>query len=199
LVSNFLSGGAAGRLAEAAEKYDLKGFTHYVRRDDDGTWMLSHEGLAFFAMAEKLRLIVSLSIRPGLQSPLRQLAERFPGLPFLVHHMGYARANEPAPHPLLQEILASSNLPNIYLKMSGFHYASPTPGEYPYCDCTWIVRAIYEHFGPDRLCWGSDYPVLRYYLTYEQALEAFRSHCTFIPKEHMDKLLGDNLHRLLAV
>ena len=34
--------------------------------------------------------------------------------------------------------------------------------------------------GPDRLCWGSDYPVLRRYLTYQQSIEAFRTHCDFV-------------------
>lgn len=190
--------GGAQRLAEATGKYKLKGFTHYFREDDDGSWMLSKEGLAFFAMAEKLNLIASLYVMPRIQAQLREVAERFPGVPFLVHHMGWAKANEPPPHPLFNEILASSRLPNIYVKLSGFHYASPTPGEYPFPDCRWIVRGLYEHFGPDRLCWGSDYPMSRFYLTYGQTLEAVRIHCDFIAKGDLPKLLGENLHRLLA-
>ena len=35
--------GAADRLAEAADKYTLKGYTHYFRGDDDGSWFFTDE------------------------------------------------------------------------------------------------------------------------------------------------------------
>ena len=70
--------------------------------------------------------------------------------------------------------------------------------EYPYPDCAWLVRALYEHFGPERLHWGSDYPVVRRAMTYQQALEAVRTHCPFIPPEHKARILGDSLGDLLA-
>ena len=72
--------------------------------------------------------------------------------------------------------------PNIHIKMSGFAYVSQVSWDYPHSDTHWIVRALYEHFGPGRLCWGSDYPVVRNFMTYQHALEAFRTHCTFIPE-----------------
>ena len=55
-----------------------------------------------------------------------------------------------------------------------------------------------SNYGPDRLCWGSDYPVVRRAMTYRQALEAVRVHCPFIPTEHKERILGGNLERLLA-
>jgi L-fuconolactonase len=189
--------GAPARLAEAATRYPLAGFTHYVKADDDGTWFLSDEGLAFFRVAEERRLVASLALPARLQPALRPLAERFPGVPFLIHHMGGPKATEPPPYPLLREILASAALPNIRIKLSGFHYAAPVTWEYPYPDCAWLVRALYEHFGPERLHWGSDYPVVRRAMTYRQALEAVRTHCPFIPSEHKARLLGDSLRDLL--
>jgi|SRR5581483_2809487 len=189
--------GAADRLREAAGRYRPAGFTHYVRRDDDGSWFLSDEGLAFFRVAEEHRLIASLSLPPHLQPVLRQLAARFPSVPFLVHHMGQPKATEPPPYPIFRGILASAAAPNVFIKLSGFHYAAPVVWEYPYSDCAWLVRGLYEHFGPHRLCWGSDYPVVRRAMTYRQALEAVRTHCTFIPAEHKALILGENLAHLL--
>lgn len=190
--------GAATRLATTADQYPLAGFTHYVRRDDDGSWFLSEEGLAFFRVAEQRHLIASLALPPGLQPVLCRLAERFPSVPFLVHHMGQPKATEPPPHGLFSQILASAAVPNVFIKLSGFHYAAPVAWEYPYADCAWLIRGLYEHFGPYRLCWGSDYPVVRRAMTYRQALEAVRTHCPFIPQEHKARILGDNLQALLA-
>jgi L-fuconolactonase len=187
--------GAADRLRAAVDRYGLKGFTHYVKRDDDGSWYLSDEGLAFFAVAAERGQIASLAIPARLQPIVRQLAERFPRVPFLCHHMAGVRLADTSTLP---EVLGSAARPNVYVKLSGFHYMSPNGWEYPFSDCREVVRALYEHFGPDRLCWGSDYPVLRRFLTYQQALEAVRTHCDFIPPADRAKILGDNLARLLG-
>jgi L-fuconolactonase len=190
--------GAADRLRETATRHATSGFTHYVKREDDGSWFLGDDGLAFFKAADDLNQIASLAIPAHLQPVLRQVAERFPNVPFLCHHMAGARSAETPPYPLLKGILESAKVPNIFVKMSGFHYVSQVSWGYPYSDCAWIVRALYENFGPDRLCWGSDYPVVRKAMTYQHALEAFRTHCTFIPDDHKARILGDNLGALLA-
>jgi L-fuconolactonase len=190
--------GAVDRLSKIADECPIKGFTHYVRGDDDGSWFLGDEGTAFFKKAEELKLIVSFAIGIQLQPVLRQLAERFPSVPFLCHHMAGARATEPNPYPRLKELLKSASVPNIYIKMSGFHYVSHVNWDYPYPDTGWIVRTLYEHFGPARLCWGSDYPVVRQHMTYRHALEAFRTHCPFVPEGDKAEILGGALHRLLT-
>lgn len=190
--------GAGQRLRDAIDRYDLRGFTHYVKADDDGSWYASEEGLAFFEVAAERRQVVSMAIRPHLQPVVRQLAERFPSVPFLCHHMAGARVSDSSENPLLDEILRSSRVPNIFVKMSGFHYVSRVAWEYPFEDCRPIVRALYDHYGPERLCWGSDYPVVRRALTYQHALEAFRSHCAFIPERERQQILGTNLIRLLT-
>jgi predicted TIM-barrel fold metal-dependent hydrolase len=185
--------GAAGRLRQAAKQYPLKGFTHYVR--DDTEWFASEEGLAFFEAAADLGLIASLALPPAWQPALRALARRFPTVPFLCHHLGLARVGQ---EEGLQEILRSAEVPNIYIKLSGFHYASRVSWDYPYADTQAIVRALYDRYGPTRLCWGSDYPVVRFNMTYRHALEAFRTHCTFVPPAEQALILGGNLEGLLA-
>jgi len=185
--------GAAGRLREAAERYELKGFTHYVKSDTE--WFGSDEGLAFFETAAELKLIASLALGPDWQPALQDLARRFPTVPFLCHHMAGARVGDAE---RLAQITASAAVPNIYVKMSGFHYVAPTTWEYPYHDTHEVVRGLYEAFGADRLCWGSDYPVVRTHMTHQHALEALRTHCDFIPVADRQKILGTSLQRLLA-
>jgi L-fuconolactonase len=191
--------GAADRLHAAAERYRLRAFTHYVKGDDDGSWYLSDEGMAFFRAAAERRLIASLSWPARLHPVLRTLAERFPEVPFLVHHMAGLKAAEAAPRPLFRDVLESAKLPNIYVKLSGFHHASGPDDrwEYPYPHCQWLAQGLYEAFGPQRLCWGSDYPVVRAAMTYRQSLEAVRRHCGFIPPAEMEQVLGGNMLRLL--
>jgi predicted TIM-barrel fold metal-dependent hydrolase len=88
-------------------------------------------------------------------------------------------------------------VPNIHLKLSGFHYVSGTSWGFPYPDTERVIRALYQSFGAERLCWGSDYPVVRAHMTYRQSLEAFRKHCAFVPKSEQEQVLGGNLAAML--
>lgn len=190
--------GASERLAEATIKYSLKGYTHYLREEDDCLWFFSDEGNKFFKTTADLGLIVSMALAPHQQVALRKLAKSFPEIPFLCHHMSLVKAGEKPPYYKFKNVLESAKVPNIYVKVSGFAYVSQVSWDYPFSDTGWIVKALYEHFGPGRLCWGSDYPVVRSSMTYQQSLEVLRTHCTFIPEEDKAQILGGTLHRLLT-
>jgi L-fuconolactonase len=190
--------GAAERLEEVVRAYGLRGFTHYVDQNDDGAWFFSEDGQAFLRTAARLNQIVSIHLPVHVQPALRRLAAQFPDTPFLCHHMGYPVTEQGPDGAALRALVESAQFSNIHIKLSGFHYAAPVGWEYPHAASRYIVRALYESFGPERLHWGSDYPVVRWAMTYRQALEAIRTHCSdFIPPADMERLLGGSLHDLL--
>ncbi len=191
--------GAAQRLRDMASRWPIRGFTHYLRARDDASWFYSPDGLALLQTAADLHLIVSLSSNPDHQPAIRRAAERFPNVPFLIHHMGYVRLGSGTLKENVDQVLASARVPNIYIKLSGFAYTSAVEWDYPYNGIRWVVRAEYEHFGAQRMCWGSDYPVVRFYMTYRHALEAFHTHCDFVPPEDQEWILGGTLAGLLNV
>lgn len=190
------SRGATKRLESAVKTYPMKGFTHYLADEDDGSWLYSDEGREFFKLAQDAKLIASIHCHPHQQKAIREVAAEFSSLPILIHHLGHPSASEPSPHPKLREVLDSAVLPNIYLKFSGFYYTTERKWEYPYSDTLWLYRSAYEHYGP-RMVWGSDFPVVNFHMTHRQSLEALRSHCSFINETDMAKILGDNLYKLL--
>ncbi len=190
--------GAADRLRAVADRWPIRGFTHYLRGDDDGAWLDNAEGQAFFGVAAERGLIASIAGTPAHQPALRRVAKRYPNLSILCHHLGGLRLTAETLDADLQELRQSAALPNILIKLSGFAYCSQVAWEYPYTDTKLIIQTLYEAFGPTRLCWGSDYPVVRFYMTYQQALEAFRTHCTFIPTAEKALILGTNLANLLT-
>jgi L-fuconolactonase len=197
-TSTYHTPGAADRLADTVASYGLRGFTHYVDAEDDGAWFFSADGQAFLQTAADLKQIVSIHLPVHLQPVLRRLAEQFSETPFLCHHMGYPVTEEGPTGAALTAILESARVSNVHVKLSGFHYAAPVGWEYPHEPSRFIVRALYEHFGPERLHWGSDYPVVRWAMTYRQALEVIRTHCAeLMPAVDMERVLGSSLHDLL--
>src|SRR5438552_16175415 len=197
-TSTYHNPGAAERLAEAVHTYSLRGFTHYVDAADDGSWFFSADGQEFLKTAAGLNQIVSIHLPVQLQPTLRRLAEQFPDTPFVCHHMAYPVTEQGPDGEALKSILESAARTNSHVKLSGLHYAAPTGWDYPHSASRYIVRALYEAFGPERLHWGSDYPVVRWAMTYRQALEVIRTHCSaIIPAGDMERVLGGSLHDLL--
>ena len=191
--------GAACRLRAVAERFPIKGFTHYLDAKESGFWLDSVDGREFFGAAVDLGLIASLSVHPGQLAWIRKLAERYPALVIMLHHLGHINADSGADGDSIRELVKSSEYPNIYVKFSGFRYI--TRGaiwDFPYSSTHDAVQRIYEAYGPRRMCWGSDYPVVRSSMTYCQAIEAVRSHCSFIDKDAMPWILGGTLERLLT-
>ncbi|MDE0311483.1 MAG: amidohydrolase family protein [Caldilineaceae bacterium] len=188
--------GAADRLRKAAERWSLQAFTHYMKPDDDGSWLYGEYGLAFFGTAVEMGLIASIACAPHHHAALHRVAERFPQLPIFIHHMGHPGVGE---KERLAQVLASARFENIGVKVSGFYYSTKQgPWDFPYADSIReIVRPLYDTFGPERLYWGSDYPVCLRSMTYPQAIECFRSHCSFIGEADQALIMGENLRRLL--
>lgn len=188
--------GAAKRLEEAASKWPMKAFTHYVAKEDDGSWFNTQEGIDFFNVAEEIGLIASMAIAPHHQPAIRQVAERHPNLNILCHHMSGLRAHGDDARSNVAEVVESSKLPNIYLKLSGFHYLTDTTWNFPYEDTHWVYKECYQAFGTN-MCWGSDFPVVKKSMTHRQSLEAFRTHCDFVSNEDREQILGGTLDSLL--
>jgi predicted TIM-barrel fold metal-dependent hydrolase len=189
--------GAAHRLRTLDDEHELVGFTHYAAEHNDG-WLRSDEAAAVFAVAEERCLIVSFGGPPVWQADLRALAARHPSVPVLCHALGVFRAAEGLDSPGLAEVLASAAVPNIMLKLSGLHYVSARPWDYPWPDALAALERIHDAYGPARLCWGSDFPAATRYTTFRQTLEVVRSHCPFLSAADLRLILGENLRGLLA-
>jgi L-fuconolactonase len=198
--------GAADRLRALADRYPLAGFTHYVYEDNDG-WLESEEAEAVFAVAEQRELVVSLAASPGWQADLRSIARRHPSVPVLCHHLaglrtvsalGGTSTAAAVYSAALDEVVASANVANIFVKVSGFHYASAEGWDHPWGSAVEIFQQLFDAFGPQRLCWGSDFPASKRYCTYRQSLEVVRSHCPFLSEDDRRMILGGNLRAILG-
>jgi L-fuconolactonase len=188
--------GSAGRLLELDDRYRLAGFAHYLAEENDG-WLLSGDADELFAAAAERHLIVSLGATTNWQADLRSLARRHPGVPILCQTLGGVRAEEGLDSPGLADLLSSRDVPNIYIKVAGFHYASARGWDYPWTDAIAVLARIFEAFGPERLCFGSDFPASTRFCTFRQALAAVQGHCSFFSPQDLALVLGGTLARLL--
>lgn len=188
--------GAVGRLLHAAETWPIKGFTHYVGEPDG--WFQSDEGRAFFRTAAERKLIASIAMGPAWAADIGKMVAENPDLVVMLHHMGGIGSKDS--RAALDAVTALAAHPNVYIKFSGFHYAVGLENgwDYPHPDAMWIAEGLYNAFGPDRMCWGSDFPALTRALSYKQAVEIVRTHCRFLDPSDHAAIFGGTLGRLLA-
>jgi L-fuconolactonase len=135
----------------------------------------------------------ALALPPHLPSLLR-FARRFPALPIVIDHGAkpeIARGGTPG---WRADMAALAALPNVFCKLSGLltEAGALTGLE----DIRPYAETLFTLFGPDRLIWGSDWPVLNLggdYRGWQTMAEAL------IPAEAHPAVFGDtarNFYRL---
>ena len=195
--AEFRTPGAAGRLSRALDRWGMVGFTTYLAEEEDGSWMLSEEGEAFFALAERAALVASLSVMPHQVAAVAELARRHPELPILLHHHAFFGPRSGTSAADGSRLAPAAECPNVRVKLSGLGNLAFKSDEYPYPALGWVPRLMLELFGPDRLVWGSDFPVSCRYMTYRQTLDVLRRHDS-IDDADLPAVLGRNIDRLLG-
>ena len=68
--------------------------------------------------------------------------------------------------------------------------------DYPFPLCREAVKTLYHEFGPQRLVWGSDIPMVERYCTYQQSLKYITDYCEFIPDSDIELIMGKNLETI---
>ncbi len=148
---------AEARLAALANPL-LRGIRPMIQDEADPDWMLqSAVGAAFQALAAQ-GLTFDALVRPHQLKTLAMLVDRYPAVPVVLDHGGKPEIATAQWQPWGDDIRALSERPQVMCKVSGLlTEAGPRtadPDLRPYVD------HLLACFGPDRLMWGSDWPVL---------------------------------------
>jgi L-fuconolactonase len=175
----------------------LVGVRHQVHDEPDPAWLLREDvghGLAAVADAG---VVYDLLVREQELPAARAVAERLPGLSLVVDHLAKPRIRERAMDPWAGELAALAHHPNVACKVSGLvteaDWDAWTPDQLvPY------VRHAAEVFGPERLLFGSDWPVCLLAAGYAEVVVATAEaldRAGLTPAER-DAVFGANARRL---
>ena len=144
--------------------------------------------------------LVSLNARPPALAVLRPLFATRPAVTFLLSHLGLpgtVRAGTTAAEidQRLAPLLALSDLPNIYVKISGIYAMSEPAHDYPHQGAAALIARVLDGFGGRRCLWASDFAPALEFVSFAQAI-AWPGLDALAPSERRD-IMGGNLTRLL--
>ncbi|GAA3807549.1 amidohydrolase family protein [Streptomyces coacervatus] len=161
------------RLRELPGGHYLKGIRHQVQGEPDPEWLLRpdvHRGLAAVAEAG---LVYDLVVLPHQLPSCTKAAAALPQLTFVLDHLGKPPIASGALNPWAAELRALAALPNMVAKLSGL-VTEADPASWTVDDLRPYTDTALEAFGPDRLMFGSDWPVCTATATYAEVLDITR-------------------------
>ncbi|MEU8225413.1 amidohydrolase family protein [Kribbella sp. NPDC048915] len=158
----------AGLLARPDGSY-LKAIRHQVHDEPDVDWLLRPDvqrGLAAVASAGLAYDLLTKT--PHLPAAIRT-ARALPQLTFVVDHISKPVIGEPL-SPWADHLRELAALPNVTCKLSGMVTEAPWSTWKP-SDLQPYADVVLNAFGPDRVMFGSDWPVCLLAATYAEVVE----------------------------
>jgi L-fuconolactonase len=121
------------------------------------------------------------------------LLERTPDLTVVIDHMADCPVDQPAE---LDKLIALKRYPNLFVKIS--HTWSLSKQPYPWTDSQALVKRLHETFGPERLMWATDWPIVENTAgaSYEKALTVVRDEMKFLNAEDRSWMLSKTVERV---
>jgi L-fuconolactonase len=151
----------------------LVGIRHQVQGEGEADWLLRPDvdrGLAAVASAG---LAYDLVLRPEQLPSAVAVARQRPELTFVLDHLGKAPIRPRRPDTWAADLAALARLPNTVAKLSGL-VTEADRHTWSSADLRPFVSVALEAFGPERLMFGSDWPVCTLAAEYEQVVAVGR-------------------------
>ncbi|MBI2192091.1 MAG: amidohydrolase [Planctomycetes bacterium] len=182
---------AADDLALWVREQGFRGVRLSPSAGPDGDWISDGTTDRIWAQAQELDVPMTILTSIERLPDIQKMASKFDGLRVVIDHLAWPPLDRP---DLLRHLLALSANPCIYLKISGMWHVSKQP--FPFRDAHDTWRQVYETFGPERLMWGTDWPVSGSRLTYGQALSLVRDELDFLTSADKEWVLGGTALKL---
>jgi predicted TIM-barrel fold metal-dependent hydrolase len=187
--------GFAKYLDQFRGKFAIKGVRQVLHGDlPKGTCLDKdfQRGLAALAQRD---LHFELCMRPAELPDAASCIQALPDLRFVLDHCGNPNPAAADLTTWKRDLAALAKLPNVVGKVSGF-LANAPDGKWKLEQVAPIVNHMWECFGPDRVMFGGDWPVVLKATPLAGWLTALRTVIKDRPREQQRKLLHDNAVRV---
>jgi L-fuconolactonase len=185
-----LDAASADKLAQLVEQ-GFRGVRLSPSGDASGDWIRGPLMPPLWERCSKLKVPMTI-LAPVTRMPdVARLADRLPDLTIVIDHMADCPIDQPQQLDLL---LALERYPKLFVKIS--HTWSISKQPYPYTDAQQFVKRLYEKFGPQRLMWATDWPIVERAASYTKALTVVRDEMKFLNAEDKRWILSKTIERV---
>ena len=185
--------GAADDLSRWVRDYGFRGVRLSPAAGAAGDWVHDRKRMgAILGRAVELKVPLCVLCGTGRLPDVARAVGRYrDDLDVCIDHMADCPVNQPDE---LKMLLALARWPRVFVKVS--HLWSLSRQKYPYADTHDQVKRLSDAFGPSRLMWGTDWPLVEKYCGYAKALALYRDEIAGWTAEERRWVLGGTALKL---
>jgi L-fuconolactonase len=190
------------KLAERLEHFShfskLRGFRHIAQAEPDDHFLVKKSFVKGVAQLRAFGFTYDILIYARQLPAAIELVAQLPNQPFVIDHLAKPEIKTRKTEPWATHMKEISQNKNVFCKVSGL----VTEADWkvwkaddfkPYFD------VAFDAFGPDRLMFGSDWPVCLVTASYRQVKELVANYAQGFSKPDRQKLFGGNATRFYGL
>jgi L-fuconolactonase len=186
------------RLKHFSQFEQLRGFRHIVQAETDDRYMLREDFMAGIAGLDEFNFTYDILIYPKQLPAALELVNRFPTQRFVIDHMAKPLIRSRITEPWAEQMREIGQNRNVHCKISGL-ITEADWHNWNESDLRPYLDVVFEAFGPDRLMFGSDWPVCLLAGNYARVREVVMNYIRDLPANQQENVLGWNAIRFYGL
>jgi len=168
----------------------IKGFRHILQGERQRDFMLRPDFMRGIAMLSSFGYTYDILIFPDQLGYTKKFIKAFPDQPFVIDHLAKPYIRDKKLTEWKKDIMDVAEYGNVFCKVSGM----VTEGDWlgweksdfrPYLD------VVLEAFGPQRLMFGSDWPVCLVAASYASVVNIVNEYFAELSQDEQDDIFGN--------
>lgn len=184
-------------LEQWARSPKLKGIRPYLQDLAEDDWVLRPELDPPIRKMLELGLRFDALIKPRHILNTVRFVERYPTLPVIVDHMGKPQINRGEHAAWARDMEQFRHLTHVHCKLSGI--VTEDGPDWSYERVKPYLETVIDIFGPDRLAFGSDWPVVNLVADYGKWISVVGKALQSMTKPDQQKVWATNAERFYGL
>ena len=181
-------------LSEYSRNPWLKGVRHVVQDEPDDRFILGDAFNEGIRKLKKFDLVYDILIYERQLSASMEFVDLHPAQPFVLDHVAKPRIGDGLMEPWRAQMFELAKRENVTCKLSGMATEANWT-EWTFDELRPYMDVALDAFGPDRLMFGSDWPVARLAVDYEPWVNLCREFISTLSAEEREAIEGGNAVR----
>ncbi len=176
----------------------FRGVRHVVQDEPDDRFMLREDFLRGLGRLRRFGLTYDILIFPRHLPVAIEVVKKFPDQPFVLDHIAKPYIKDGRLSPWDADIRRLAEHPNVVCKVSGMVTEADwqdwqADDFYPYLD------VVFDAFGPERLMFGSDWPVCTLAGSYRQVVDLLAGYTARLSPAEQAAVWGQTAQKFYGV
>jgi L-fuconolactonase len=185
---------AVDMILELAADPLLVGLRPMVQDIADDDWLLRPSLESALAMMARRGLVFDALVLPRHLPRLKTVIERYPDLTVVVDHGSKPRIRDKQREPWASDLAAIAAMPGVACKLSGL--VTEAAADWQSSDVRPYTQHILNIFGPQRVMFGSDWPVVNLAGGYDRWRETALGLMAHLVAPERAAILGETARRI---